>query len=62
MIESVKIIGDFFLYPGDLDLIEAKDSRSGIKDFVLNHSEAFGLDSESLTDAIVGCLNPAKQG
>ena len=66
MISSIRITGDFFLYPEEtLDQIEAsligtKIDRKSIKETIekcLSHSEAFGFDSESLADAIVGCLN-----
>lgn len=64
IIHSIRITGDFFLYPEEtLDEIEskligAKLDRS-IKETIdkcLTHSDAFGFDSRSLTDAIVGCL------
>jgi lipoate---protein ligase len=66
IISSIRITGDFFLYPEEtLDQIEAsligtKMDRNSIKETIkkcLTHSEAFGFDSESLTDAIIGCLN-----
>ena len=66
IISSIRITGDFFLYPEEtLDQIEAsligtKIDRNSIMETIekcLIHSEAFGFDSESLTDAIVGCLN-----
>ncbi len=66
IISSIRITGDFFLYPEEtLDQIEAsligtKIDRNSIKETIekcLSHSEAFGFDSESLTDAITGCLN-----
>ena len=66
IISSIRITGDFFLYPEEtLDQIEAsligtKIDRNSIRETIekcLIHSEAFGFDSESLTDAIVGCLN-----
>ena len=65
IISSIRITGDFFLYPEEtLDQIEAsligtKMDRNSIKETIekcLSHSEAFGFDSESLTDAIIGCL------
>jgi len=65
IISSIRITGDFFLYPEEtLDQIEArligtKIVRKSIKETIencLSHSEAFGFDSESLTDAIIGCL------
>ena len=66
IISSIRITGDFFLYPEEtLDQIEAsligtKMDRNSIKETIekcLSQSEAFGFDSESLTDAIIGCLN-----
>ena len=66
IISSIRITGDFFLYPEEtLDQIEAsligtKMDRNSIKETIekcLSHSEAFGFDSESLTEAIIGCLN-----
>jgi lipoate-protein ligase A len=66
IISSIRITGDFFLYPEEtLDQIEAsligtKMDRNSIKETIekcLSHSEPFGFDSESLTDAIIGCLN-----
>ncbi len=66
IISSIRITGDFFLYPEEtLDQIESsligtKINRNSIKETIekcLSHSEPFGFDSESLTDAIIGCLN-----
>jgi lipoate-protein ligase A len=71
IISSIMITGDFFLYPEEtLDQIEAsligtKMDRNSIKETIekcLSHSEAFGFDSESLTDAIIGCLNSDGDG
>jgi lipoate-protein ligase A len=65
IINSVRITGDFFLYPEErLDDLEmqlkgtrlAKDELKRKIDKCLNSSEAFGFDSESLSDAILGCL------
>lgn len=65
IISSITITGDFFLYPEEtldqleLDLIGTKLDRKVVKQIIeksLNQSEAFGFDSESLTDAILGCL------
>ena len=65
IIHSIRITGDFFLYPEEtLDEIEnkligAKIDRDTIKETInkcLTHSDAYGFDSESLTDVIVGCL------
>jgi lipoate---protein ligase len=71
IISSIRITGDFFLYPEEtLDQIEAsligkKMDRNSIKETIekcLSHSEAFGFDPESLTDAIIGCLNSDRNG
>ena len=71
IISSIRITGDFFLYPEEtLDQIEAsligkKMDRNSIKETIekcLSHSEAFGFDPESLTDAIVGCLHSDGNG
>jgi lipoate---protein ligase len=65
IINSITIAGDFFLHPEEsLDELEANLIGTKLeKDIVkqkiekcLNHSEAFGFDSESMTDAIIGCL------
>ena len=64
-INSITITGDFFLYPEEtldeleVSLIGTKLGKNDIKQKIekcLNGSEAFGFDSESLTDAILGCL------
>lgn len=71
IISSIRITGDFFLYPEEtLDQIEAsligtKMDRNSIKETIekcLSHSKAFGFDSESLTEAIIGCLNSDGDG
>jgi lipoate---protein ligase len=71
IISSIRITGDFFLYPEEtLDQIESsligtKMDRNSIKETIekcLNHSEAFGFDSDSLTEAIIGCLNSDGDG
>jgi lipoate---protein ligase len=71
IISSIRITGDFFLYPEEtLDQIESsligtKMDRNSIKETIekcLSHSEAFGFDSESLTDAIIGCMNSDGNG
>ena len=71
IISSIRITGDFFLYPEEtLDQIEAsligtKMDRNSIKETIeecLSHSEAYGFDSESLTEAIMGCLNSDGDG
>jgi len=68
-IHSIKITGDFFLYPEEsLDKLEAnligtrleKDSIKQKIENCLNDSEAFGFDSESLTEAILGCLRAVR--
>jgi lipoate---protein ligase len=67
VIQSIKITGDFFLYPEEaLDILEAKLTgtkfeRDAIKRIIessLADCETFGFDSGSLTDAIMGCLTP----
>lgn len=64
-IHSITITGDFFLYPEEsLDKIErsligTKLEKNSIKQKIqksLNDSEAFGFDSESMTQAILQCL------
>lgn len=69
IINSITITGDFFLYPEEtldaleFNLIGTKLEKSSIKHKVercLNGSEAFGFDSESMTDAILSCLNQNK--
>ena len=65
IINSITITGDFFLYPEEtldtlvFNLIGTKLEKDSIKQKVekcLSGSEAFGFDSESMTDAILGCL------
>jgi hypothetical protein len=65
IINSVRITGDFFLYPEErLDDLEIqiigtplqKDELKRRIEKCLNSSEAFGFDSESLSNAILGCL------
>ena len=66
IINSIRITGDFFLYPEDsledlelqlkgtrLDKLKLKEKI----DACLSNSEAFGFDSESMSDAIMGCLS-----
>ena len=64
-IHSIKITGDFFLYPEEsLDkleknLIGTRLERNTIIQKIencMNDSEAFGFDSKSMTEAILGCL------
>ena len=66
IINSITITGDFFLYPEEtldeleVNLIGTKLGKDEIKQKIekcLNDSETFGFDSESMTDAILGCLN-----
>ena len=63
-INWITIAGDFFLYPEEaLEILEAaligtKLDREALKqeiDKCLKNSEAYGFDSTSLTEAILGC-------
>ncbi len=63
-INWITIAGDFFLYPEEaLETLEAgligtKLERETLKqeiDNCLKNSEVYGFDSESLTEAILGC-------
>jgi hypothetical protein len=63
-INSITIAGDFFLYPEEAletleaNLIGTKLERYSLKqeiDKSLKNSEAYGFDSTSLTEAILGC-------
>lgn len=63
-INSVTITGDFFLYPEEaLETLEAeligtklqKDILQEVIDMCLKNSQAYGFDSTSLTEAILGC-------
>jgi lipoate-protein ligase A len=63
-INSVTITGDFFLYPEEaLETLEAeligtklqKDILKEVIDKCLKNSQAYGFDSASLTEAILGC-------
>jgi lipoate-protein ligase A len=65
IINSIKITGDFFLYPEEgldeleVNLIGTKLEEDAVKQKIekcLNYSEAFGFDSKSMTNAILGCL------
>jgi lipoate---protein ligase len=69
IINSITITGDFFLYPEEtldaleFNLIGIKLEKDSIKQKVekcLSESEAFGFDSESMTDAILGCFKGEK--
>ena len=66
IINSIKITGDFFLYPEEsleyledqlkgtiLDEVKLKEKI----DKCLKNSEAFGFDSESMVAAILGCVD-----
>jgi hypothetical protein len=68
-IHLIRITGDFFLYPEEsLDKLEAnligtileKDSIKQKIENCLDDSEVFGFDSESMTEAILGCLREVK--
>ena len=70
IINSITITGDFFLYPEEtldeleVSLIGTKLVKDDIKQKIekcLNGSEVFGFDSESLTDAILGCLKEEQE-
>ena len=70
IINSITITGDFFLYPEEtldeleVNLIGTKLGKDEIKQKIekcLNGSEVFGFDSESLTDAILGCLKKEQE-
>jgi lipoate---protein ligase len=63
-INSITIAGDFFFYPEEAletleaDLVGTKLERDALKqeiDKCLKNSEAYGFDSTSLTEAILGC-------
>jgi lipoate---protein ligase len=65
IINSIKITGDFFLYPEEsLEYLEAQLKgtildREMLKekmDKCLKNSEAFGFDTESMVAAILGCV------
>jgi hypothetical protein len=69
IISSIKITGDFFLYPEEgldeleVNLIGTKLEEDAVKQKIekcLNYSEAFGFNSKSMTDAILGCLKQEK--
>ena len=66
IINSIKITGDFFLYPEEsLEYLEAQLKgtvldRYKLKekiDICLKDSEAFGFDAESMVAAILGCVD-----
>jgi asparagine synthetase A len=63
-INWITIAGDFFVYPEEalesleVSLIGIKLEKETLKqeiDNCLKNSEAYGFDSASLTDAILGC-------
>lgn len=65
IINSIKITGDFFLYPEEsLEYLEAqlkgtildRDKLKEKIDICLKGSEAFGFDTESMVAAILGCV------
>ena len=65
IINSIKITGDFFLYPEEsLEYLEAqlkgtildRDKLKEKIDKCLKNSEAFGFDTESMVAAILGCV------
>jgi lipoate---protein ligase len=71
VINSITITGDFFLYPEDTldqledNLVGTRLDREAVRKTIeksLEQSEAFGFDSVSLTDAILGCLAKEKDG
>ena len=70
IINSIKITGDFFLYPEESlekleeNLIGTKLDRNLIRKKIhksLSNSEPYGFNEKSLTDAIVGCLNGGRE-
>ena len=65
-ISSIMITGDFFVYPEEsLDKLEANLVGTKLKRYAvrqkiqqwLEGSQAFGFDSDALTEAIIGCFN-----
>ena len=66
IINSIKITGDFFLYPEEsLEDLEAQLKGTLLDkyklkekiDKCLENSEAFGFDTESMVAAILGCVD-----
>ena len=66
IIYSITITGDFFVYPEEslneleASLIGTRLEKNTVTQKVqqwLTGSQVFGFDSESLTKAILGCLN-----
>jgi lipoate---protein ligase len=65
-ISSIKITGDFFVYPEEsldtleADLVGTKLDRYPVRQKIsqwLEGSQVFGFDSDSLTEAIIGCFH-----
>ena len=65
-ISSITITGDFFVYPEEkLDELESNLIGTELqRDAIMNRiekclvgSEPFGFDSQSMTDAILGCMD-----
>lgn len=65
-IHSIAITGDFFIHPEErIDKLEAdlagirldRDSIINVIEKSLSGSEIFGFNSQSMADAILGCLN-----
>ena len=65
-IHAIRITGDFFVYPEDSieklerSLIGSTLEKDVIKQRIeaaLKDSEVFGFDHESMTEAILGCVN-----
>ena len=70
IINSIKITGDFFLYPEEsLEYLEAQlkgtildnDMLQEKIDKCLKNSEAFGFDTESMVAAILGCVGKGEK-
>lgn len=68
-IHSITITGDFFVHPEEnLDKLEAdligtrldKNSIMNVINKSLSGSEIFGFDSQSMAEAILGCLDNKK--
>jgi hypothetical protein len=66
MISSIMITGDFFVYPEEnLEKLETALVGTKLKKYAirqkilqwLHESQAFGFDSESMTEAIMGCFH-----
>jgi lipoate---protein ligase len=66
IINSITITGDFFVYPEEslneleAGLIGTRLEKNPVRQKIqqwLRGSQVFGFDSESLTKAIMGCLN-----